>query len=138
VRSRTRSKTRGGSMPSTAGKGAKQSRRRRPHSRELFSERARCWTSANSNGWAIPRAVYEVEIKGRLRVRIHRGILYVYSPIFPTFAAAGKSRRRRHFVRALRGGRAAQRLASAGLLCHLSFYCNEHGCVAKPLESHAT
>jgi hypothetical protein len=74
--------------------------------------------------WSTLRAVYEVGIKGRIRVRIHQGILIVYSPIFPTFAAAGKSRRRRPrlFVRVLRGGRAAQRLASAGLLCHLSVY----------------
>jgi hypothetical protein len=72
--------------------------------------------------WAIPRAVHEVEIKGQLRVRIHRGILFVYIPIFPTFAAAGKSRRRRLklVVRALRGDRAAQRLASTDLLCYLS------------------
>jgi hypothetical protein len=68
--------------------------------------------------------VYEFEIKGGLRVRFQRGILFVYSPIFPTLAAAGKSRwrRRRLFVRALRGGRAAQRFASAGLLCYLSVW----------------
>jgi hypothetical protein len=68
--------------------------------------------------------VYEVKIKGQLRVRIHGGILFVYSPKFPTSAAAGKSRRRRRrlFVRALRGGRAAQRLASANVLCYLSVW----------------
>jgi hypothetical protein len=94
------------------------------HRRGLFSERAHCWTSANSKGWAIPRAVYEFEIKGRLRVRIQRGILIAYSQTFPTFAAAGKSLwcRRWLFVRALCGGRAAQRLASAGLLCYRSVW----------------
>jgi hypothetical protein len=68
--------------------------------------------------------VYEVEIKGRLRVRIHRGILFVYSPIFPTSAAVDKSRWRMRtlFVRALRGGRPAQQLASAGVLCYLSVW----------------
>jgi hypothetical protein len=70
-------------MPGKDGNRERSSLARRPHRRGLFSERAHCWTSANSNGWAIPRVVYEVEIKGRLRVRIYRGIQFVYSPVFP-------------------------------------------------------
>jgi hypothetical protein len=51
-------------------------------------------------------------------------MLFVYFPMFSTFAAAGKSHRRRRwlFVHALSGGRAAQRLARAGLICYLSVW----------------
>jgi hypothetical protein len=90
VRNRMRSGTRGESMPGKA-------RNRQRSSLEGAARRdADYFRRGHTAGrapirrpWAIPRAVYEVEIKGRLRVRIHRGVLFDYSPIFSTFAAAG-------------------------------------------------
>jgi hypothetical protein len=50
-------------------------------------------------------------------------MLFVYGPVIPaTVAGESRRRRRRRPICALRGGRAAQRAASASLLCHLSVF----------------
>jgi hypothetical protein len=111
---------------------------RRAQTPTIFGEGTLLYERHFERRWAVPRAVYEAGIKGRLRVRIHRVILFVYSPISPRLRWPARAAGDGDGPGAVVAPPSSWLAPVCSAICRFVIACNERGCGGKQLESYAT